>query len=96
MNTQEHLLSCLAEECNEVAKDCSKAMRFGLDDKYKELTPRQNISHEIADIWAVIELLKENNIDLTNGYMNRQVIDAKKEKLKYYMKYAKKYGALKD
>lgn len=33
MNATEHLLVCLAEECGEVAKECSKALRFGLDDQ---------------------------------------------------------------
>jgi NTP pyrophosphatase (non-canonical NTP hydrolase) len=40
MNSFEHVLTCLAEECGEVAtellalqKECHKALRFGLDDK---------------------------------------------------------------
>lgn len=32
MNLQEHLLSCLAEECAEVGQCVSKALRFGLQD----------------------------------------------------------------
>ena len=32
MNREEHLLTILSEECAEVIKDVSKALRFGLDD----------------------------------------------------------------
>jgi hypothetical protein len=32
MNPTEHLLSCLAEECAEVAQRASKSLRFGLSE----------------------------------------------------------------
>ena len=41
MNTIEHLLTCLAEECDEVGQRVMKALRFGLD----EIQPGQDFTN---------------------------------------------------
>lgn len=96
MNVQEHLLTCLAEECAEVAQACSKALRFGLEDKGPNhtLTNAEYISKELTDIFAVIELLvEEGGAALPNPY-NQVEIDAKKERVRKFMQYAIERGTL--
>lgn len=46
------LLTHLAEECNEVAKQCMKAVRFGLDNAYPKgaETNAQKIMRELQDV----------------------------------------------
>lgn len=88
MNRTEYLLTCLAEECAEVAQRASKAIRFGLT----EIQPGQSedntrrIEKEYAELIAVADLLKLN--------VSESDIAAKKEKLKKYMDYSRKIGTL--
>jgi NTP pyrophosphatase (non-canonical NTP hydrolase) len=96
MNITEHLLSCLAEECAEVSQACSKALRFGLDDKGPNhaLTNAEYIAHELSDVLAVLELLVEDaGVAIPNPY-NDAAIAAKKAKVRKYMQYAIKRGTL--
>ncbi|WP_435626968.1 hypothetical protein [Candidatus Ferrigenium straubiae] len=94
MNRKEYLLTCLAEECAEVAQACSKALRFGLDDKRPNhtLTNAQYISAEINDVIALVKMLEEE------GLLPRQnsfrEIEAKKAKMEHFMEYAKQRGTL--
>jgi NTP pyrophosphatase (non-canonical NTP hydrolase) len=94
MNRTEHLLTCLAEECAEVAHRVSKALRFGLDDIQpgQELTNAQQIAQEFHDLLAVIEMLE------AAGELERprdmHAIDRKKNKVLAYMEYAEQRGTL--
>ena len=60
MTKKEYLLTCLAEECIEVAKEVHKALRFGLDDTNPatKQTNAEAIKNELTDIVAVLEELK--------------------------------------
>lgn len=61
MSVEDQLLICLAEECAEVQKEITKALRFGLDDVYKDKSPRRKtLVDELNDIFAIIELLQEH------------------------------------
>ena len=62
MNKQEHILTVLAEECNELAQACSKALRFGLHNTKtgKTVNNRKKISREFNDIYAMVKLLRKN------------------------------------
>jgi NTP pyrophosphatase (non-canonical NTP hydrolase) len=94
MNTTEHLLTCLGEECVEVAKEVSKALRFGLDDKkpgHPE-TNRERIALEFADALAIIEMLEESGI--LKRVTDTRVIDRKKARVKARMDYAAQRGTL--
>jgi NTP pyrophosphatase (non-canonical NTP hydrolase) len=91
----EHLLSCLAEECAEVAQRASKAMRFGLDDiePGQELNNAERIIYELTDLCAVIEMLSEQKI--INPFVSPgDAINRKKEKVARYMEYAIQRGAI--
>ena len=94
MNEQEHLLTCLVEECTEISQDVCKMLRFGLDD-VNPLTNESNrdrLQKELADLEGVIQLLEEcTDIDFT---IDRSDIFAKKDKVKRYMEYARERGTL--
>ena len=66
MTKKEYLLTCLAEECIEVAKEVHKALRFGLDDTNPatKQTNAEAIRNELTDIVAVLEELKRADVAL--------------------------------
>jgi len=80
MTNQEHLLACLSEECAEVIKNVNKALRFGLEDRHPDKTETnfELISHELNDVYGVIELLGEYGVCFT---LNSMQVDAKKKKV---------------
>lgn len=92
MNKTEHLLTCLAEECAEVQQAVTKALRFGLDDNFKETTPAQDIVRECIEVIAVIKLLEEEGLIEIIGAL--EAIEQKKAKIRHYMQYAKERGTL--
>lgn len=103
MKTSDHLLACLSEECAEVAKECCKALRFGLDDKVT-LDPRgprgtdgptnaEKIAAELRDLFAVAEMLTETGL-IPSMWFNKEAVEAKKYKVRAYMAYARSVGAL--
>ena len=95
MNTIEHLLVCLAEECAEVQKEVTKALRFGLEDKWKsDLNTSEKIAYECCDILAVIEMLKQESV--IPQLDSDSLIKDKKERVLKYMNYAKNNGVLRD
>lgn len=94
MNQTEHLLSCLAEECAEVAHRVSKALRFGLTEVQpgQPLTNAERIAKELNDLMAVAELLEESGLVPRAGTM--RAIEQKKIKVRQFMEYAEQVGAL--
>ena len=97
MNKTEHLLTCLMEECAEIQKAAAKALRFGLDDHApnSDSTNAEDISTEIIDLLAVIEMLKEEKIIPEIRQHNADsLIARKKEKVNQYMDYAKERGTM--
>jgi len=60
MNKTEHILACIIEECAEVQQAATKALRFGLEDRYPDRPPntsnRQDIISELADLRAVMDM----------------------------------------
>lgn len=90
MNRDEHLLVILAEECAEVAKETSKALRFGMGEVMpgQSLNNRERILRELNDLWAVVEMLDLQHVD-------RDAIERKKIKVHEFMRYAdEKCGTL--
>lgn len=100
----QHLLFVLIEECSEVQKACTKALRFGLDDTYRannerglpkwDLTPRQEIRHELNDVRGTVALLRHYGVlpelDPTDDAEESQKIT----KVESLMEYAKEQGTL--
>ncbi len=87
MTKVEHLLVCLMEECSEVQKEASKALRFGVDSKdvfkYEKETHGEKIVTEFADILAIIYLLQEEGV--VPDVNMRAMIAKKKEKTMRYI-----------
>ena len=97
MNTTEHLLTCLAEECSEVQKAVSKALRFGLQDGYPggNTTNAQDIAKEVTHLMAVIDILREHCI-IEQPKGAELVYGSKRARVLEYMDYARSTGALID
>ena len=93
MNLQEHLLTCLAEECMETAQRITKALRFGLH----EVQPGQRLSNldriglEYGDFLAVKQLLTEHGVEIRT---NLDHVAAKKDKVMKFAQYAREQGTL--
>lgn len=99
MNKIEYLLTCLSEECAEVAQRVSKAQRFGLFEKEpgQEHTNRERISLELADLKGVVEILEE--VGAVKKYSDdvlEKLIALKKHKVNFYMNYSRECGALEE
>lgn len=91
MNRQEHLLSILAEECNEVAQRAIKALRFGIAEiqENQDYANSERIRIEFSDLCAVYEMIGLNP-------PSRFLIEEKKNKVESFLKYSKECGTLKD
>jgi len=76
-NTEEVLL-ILQEECAEVIQAISKCFRFGPDQikPGKEYTNIKMLEEEIGDLYAMVELLTEENI----GVSTEGILKAKQHK----------------
>jgi NTP pyrophosphatase (non-canonical NTP hydrolase) len=98
MNRREHLLTILSEECAEVAKEVSKANRFGLDDHQpgqpETETNRKKLTEELNDLVAIADMLfDEGYID---DFLDIDKMESKKKKVEKYLKYSKEKGTLKE
>jgi hypothetical protein len=98
MNSDQYLLICLIEECSEISQECmeiaqraTKVLRFGIDETQpgKYLTNRERLLAEIANLMGTLEA-----IGLTEE-IDRGAVEAKKEKIRKYMKYSEELGILK-
>ena len=94
MTEQEHLLTCLMEECAEVQQAVSKAIRFGLNDSYKDHgNNKERIEDELCDLGGVLELLYARKIlSMPDDHVTR--LTAKTRKVLRYMDYARERGVL--
>lgn len=65
MTIEEHLLVTLGEEAAELQKVIAKALRFGLDDTWRDAeytdSPRNLILKELNDLMAVAEMLAQKD-----------------------------------
>lgn len=105
MNYLEHLLTCAAEECGEVAKEICKALRFGLCDRVtvdptgppsqEGPTNRDKIVSELNDLMGVIRML-ENCGALPAAWQDAEKQEQKIARVTAYMGYAHDLGTLKS
>lgn len=77
MTPKQYLLSKLAEECNQVAHSCLKAIHYGLDGQRPEgyTTHKDDITNRMNDVRAILGLMKEAGIDLP---FDRSAIDRRR------------------
>ena len=63
MTREQYLLTCLAEECAEVAQCASKAIRFGLSplsgrpEEWRKVNNREDIEAELGDLLGLVDML---------------------------------------
>jgi hypothetical protein len=82
------LLNKLAEEASEVAQIALKTAHFGLDEVRagQPLTNNERCYEELNDLWAIVEMLNE---EYAFVYVpDPEAIQAKKEKVRKFMKYS--------
>lgn len=92
---RDHLIACVGEEGGEIAQVVGKAQRFGLFD----MNPKTNNTNwreldlEVHDLIAVMEMLYAHE---TGGtfQIDRDLIDAKKDRVLRFMGYAREVGCL--
>jgi len=74
------ILTILQEECAEVIVEVSKCFRFGPDQMMEgvDVTNMQRLQKELGDLLAMVELLVDNNVGVTNEALE----EAKKNKFK--------------
>lgn len=94
MMREEHLLVILNEECAEVIKEVSKALRFGLDDKEpnQDKTNREKIVIELNDIFTIVQMLIVDNIIKEENLFTYTATSKKKQKVENFLKYSKSIG----
>lgn len=98
MNLKEHLLFCLVEEAGEIIQAAAKSGRFGLDDRYPKpdsQTAREHLGNELNDLFAIVEMLQSEGVFPLDLY-NKELVKAKKEKVRKYMLYAFDKGTLEE
>ncbi len=109
MSPEEHITICTSEEAGEIAelafelghialklsKDLHKALRFGFADTNpsRDKTKLELLAEEINDLHGYIKLLQESGIEFP-GLFSREAIDAKKAKVKHFMKIAETLGTV--
>lgn len=94
MNIDQYCMQKIAEECNEVAVECSKVMQFG-PRSFSPLDPAKimNIDRlrgELNDLLGTLEFAEEQV-----GFEfkpNREQIDMKKSKLLKYLTISRELG----
>lgn len=97
MNRREHLLACLAEECDEVGQRVMKALRFGLRERQKgqPLTNADRIAEELRDLLSVAVIAEREGI-LPIWQPTERDVQAKLERIERYMEVSRREGALQD
>lgn len=99
MNKSEYLLTCLSEECAEVSKACSKAQRFGLQDKPygKPIANVEKIMKECLEVNAVVRMLQAEGV--LPEWPHEECLRISTDKMvrvKDFMEYSKQQGTLRD
>lgn len=94
MTRQEHLLTILAEECNEVAHRVAKALRFGLHDvpPGETLTNEELINLELAHITAAAGLLMGEGVNV--GRFDGEAVMKKRAAVEKWLLHAENQGTL--
>jgi len=97
MTRDEHLLSCLAEECAEVAQRISKQLRFGSFEQQagQALNNIERTTEELFDLTAVATICERAGLVL--GVMpNEAAIQRKMAKIEKYFAISREQGTLQE
>lgn len=93
MTRTDHLLTCLAEECMEVAQRVTKALRFGLEEVQpgQDLTNAERICQEFQDLIAVYSMLGGSGV---LPFPDEAQAKKKLEKVEKFLAYSDQQGRL--
>ncbi len=96
MNTQEHLLTIVMEECAELAQRCSKALRFGMNEKQPEqrYTNAERIKEEYTDLVGAMHMLSATLPGFDFDSVDVTGVAKKASKIRKYLAYSFKQGTL--
>lgn len=97
MNKEQMLLLKVAEECNEIAQVCSKAIRFGLESKHPSGGPTnlERIGEEFEDLLVALKMLFGE--DYTINHVDYVEYDTKRvDRVNKYLQVSRDLGILKD
>ena len=98
MNKTENLLVSVMEECSEIQKAASKALRFGLQNS-NGLNPTnaRQIILEFFDLMAVIQLLQdEGTLPTLTAEEQGELIAAKFRKVVSWQHVSREFGTLEE
>jgi hypothetical protein len=103
MTREDHLLTILAEECNEVGQRCHKALRFGIHETQPEEnggkpgcgTNAERIMQEYADLCGVMGMLTQDR-SLTMPANFLDMVEAKRKRVEHYLEYSRTKGRLEE
>ena len=60
--SQKEILLIAQEECAEVTQAISKVFRFGMDERYEDVSNRDRLTEELGDLHCMIELMVESGM----------------------------------
>lgn len=85
-----YFLILIIEECAEIIHRTCKALRFGMDERWKpeDKTNRDLLEDELADLRAILELNRTENNIVSYTAAAEIKVDRKKEKVAKYLKYS--------
>lgn len=91
----QHLMVCVAEECDEVGQRIAKALRFGLNEVQpgQGLTNAQRISGELTDLLVVARVLMARGI-IPPFDPTAETFNAKMDKILTHMPIGQANGVL--
>lgn len=97
MTENEHLLLCLAEECDEVGQRVMKALRFGLAEVQagQPLNNAQRIAEEMKDLVSVALILCDRGV-IAGVLPQDTTVVAKADKIRKFMAISREQGVLHD
>lgn len=102
MTRDEYLLIHLSEECAELQKAISKALRFGLENHHPKKsiteTNEQAILEEYTDVLAAFQILIENEVIypfLDSDFVEARIYEKKKHFAKF-MKLSEELGIIEN
>lgn len=91
-------MTCLIEECSEVQKAATKTQRFGLysGEPDRDTNNQMDIAYEFIDLFAVFEMLQEENVIPLewNPVSQPYLVQKKKDKVEASIKLSTELGTL--
>jgi len=83
------------EECSEIQKPASKAIRFGMDSVHpcypEEGDNKQKIEDELNDLMAIVHMIIDEGMIDYDWQKNTKIYD-KRKKIEHYIKISQELG----